>query len=161
MIAKNGIDWTAMGFTVYGECPEYGSTKRKRNNVSHESKRNISFTPAYRLWANLLQRDRGNEWSKIILCEEWKNFENFEKWYNENYYDVGDDNMSFLCNLFDPENIYASPETCCFLPHSIKTKNRRDARLKGLVEKYNDFLPEKVRIYYENYYKAVTNGKVE
>ena len=76
MVTKNGIDWTAMGFTVYGECPEYGSTKRKRNNVSHESKRNISFTPAYKLWQRLIRVDRGQEIPNLRdnLCEQWKEF---------------------------------------------------------------------------------------
>lgn len=161
MIAKNGIDWDAMGFTVYGECPAYGSTKRKRQNVSKDSKRNISFTPAYRLWSRLIQMDRGNQYPKITLCKEWKEFECFEKWYDENYYEVGDDNMSFCYNLFDTDNAFASPETCCFLPFCIKTKNRRDARLRKLVDEYKDSMPEKVRVFYEDFFKAVDNGKME
>lgn len=116
LIAKNGIDWTAMGFTVYGECPAYGSTKRKRNNVNHESKRNISFTPAYKLWARLLQIDRGTTYT---LCEEWKQFENFEKWYNENFYKVENDNINFSFRFFDVHNEYIAPETSCFLPYCI------------------------------------------
>lgn len=116
LIAKNGIDWTAMGFTVYGECPVYGSTKRKRNNVNHESKRNISFTPAYKLWVRLLQMDRGTTYT---LCEEWKQFENFEKWYNENFYKVENDNINFSFRFFDVHNEYIAPETSCFLPYCI------------------------------------------
>ena len=120
LIAKNGIDWTAMGFTVYGECPEYGSTKRKRNNENHESKRNISFTPAYKLWSRLLQIDRGNsKGCSGILCDEWKQFDCFEKWYNENYYAIENEKMEFSYRFFDIYNDFISPKTSCFLPIGI------------------------------------------
>ena len=134
LIAKNGIDWTAMGFTVYGECPEYGSTKRKRNNVNHESKRNISFTPAYKLWARLLQMDRGTTY---ILCEEWKQFENFEKWYNENFYKVENDNINFSFRFFDVHNEYIAPETSCFLPYCINNMISKIISDDGLLINVN------------------------
>ena len=41
MIAKNGIDWEAMGFTVYGECPEYKGYIHKTH--SRDKKINISY----------------------------------------------------------------------------------------------------------------------
>lgn len=31
MIAKNGIDWDAMGFTVYGECPDIYKIHGRKN----------------------------------------------------------------------------------------------------------------------------------
>ena len=158
LIGKNGIDWTAMGFTVYGECPAYGSTKRKRNNVSHESKRNISFTPAYKLWARLLQMDRGTTY---ILCEEWKQFENFEKWYNENYYEVEADSMEFTYRLFDVDNTILSPDTSCFLPRSINRINKRNYQLIELVKQYECFMPDNVRKHCEKLCEVLTNGKVE
>lgn len=120
LIAKNGIDWTAMGFTVYGECPEYGSTKKKRQNIGGDKTRNISFIPSYKLWSRLIQIDRGNvKGYSGILCEEWKQFETFEKWYNENFYKVENDNMNFSFRFFDVHNEYITPETSCFLPYCI------------------------------------------
>lgn len=146
MIAKNGIDWTAMGFTVYGDCPAYGSTKYKRSKTTgDDSKRNITFTPAHKLWQRLVQKDRGNDYLKITLCEEWKNFYNFEKWYKENYYDVIEEQMNFSYTFFDKDNTYVSAETSCFLPKSIRWRNRADCRLIELFDKYKDKMPENVR----------------
>ena len=122
MIAKNGIDWDTMGFTVYGECPKYGEgvcykkSKNKRN-----TDRNITFLPSHRLWQRIIQIDRGNELPNLKdnLCEEWKEYENFEKWYNENYYDVEGEKVEFSYRFFDVMNTYISPEMCCFLPHDL------------------------------------------
>lgn len=163
MIGKNGIDWDAMGFTVYGECPAYGSTKYKRNKASNDSKRNITFTPAYKLWSRLIQKDRGNDYPRITLCEEWKDFYNFEKWYNENYYDVLEERMDFSYTFFNMDNTYVSAETSCFLPNSILFVNKMDCRLTELVEKYKDKMPEKVRKQCEKLCEELKNsyGKVE
>lgn len=159
MITKNGIDWDAMGFTVYGECPAYGSTKYRRNNVGSDNNlychaRNITFTPAYKLWSRLIQKDRGNDYPRITLCEEWKEFYKFEKWYNENYYDVIEEQMNFSYTFFNRDNTYVSAETSCFLPCSIFRVNKMDTHLRILVEKYKDKMPEKVREQCKNYVRS-------
>lgn len=53
MIAKNGIDWETMGFTVYGECPEYKGYIHKIH--SKDKKINISYEKSYKLWERLIQ----------------------------------------------------------------------------------------------------------
>lgn len=156
MIAKNGIDWEAMGFTVYGECPAYGSTKRKRQNVSKDSERNISFTPAYKLFQRLIQIDRGNaKGYNGILCEEWKQFDCFEKWYNENYYVIENEKMQFSYKFFDIYNDFISPKTSCFLPMSINNivKNL------GCNYKNNGLLLNVERHNRSQLYKIIMNNK--
>lgn len=147
MIAKNGIDWDAMGFTVYGKCPAYQGVG-KSINTAKTRKRNVTYTKAYRVWSMLLRMDRGWEWSKGELCEEWKEFENFEKWFDENYYEIPDDKMEFSFKLFNPDNTYISPETSCFLPLSInKIVSRKKILRKQFIEfaeKYKDSLPKTV-----------------
>lgn len=117
MIAKNGIDWEAMGLKVTGECPEYMSHK----SLNKVGERNITFTPAYKLWQRLVRVDRGQEILSLKdnLCEQWKDFNVFEKWYKQNYYEVEGDDMEFSYRFFDIYNTYISPETSCFLPKSI------------------------------------------
>lgn len=123
MIAKNGIDYEAMGFVVYGECPEYkGMFNRK--NMSKE--RNISFLPSYKIWSRLIQIDKGNANQRGNLCEEWKEFENFEKWYNDNFYQIVGETMELSDKFFDINNDTYSPDKCCFLPQTI---NRTVSRL--------------------------------
>lgn len=162
LIGKNGIDWDAMGFTVYGECPPYGSTRRKRNNVGRNSKENISHTPQYRLWARLLQIDRGNvKGQRGTLCEEWKVFANFKKWYDENYYVVDDNETQFTYKFFDCDNTMISPQKSCFLPRKIMHKKVKDNQFVELIDKYKNAMPDNVKIYCEKLCKEVANGKVE
>lgn len=137
LIAKNGIDWDAMGFTVYGECPAYGSTKLKRQNIGKDKTRNISFIPSYKLWSRLIQIDRGNFGTEGILCEEWKQFENFEKWYNENIYEIKNDNVNFSFRFFDIHNKYITPETSCFLPICINNIVKKIVSDDGLLINVN------------------------
>lgn len=55
----------------------------------------------------------------VTVCEEWKNFSVFEKWY-ENY-EYKPEDWHLDKDLLSPEGgpkVY-SPETCCFIPHKI------------------------------------------
>lgn len=119
MIAKNGIDWDAMGFVVYGECPEYKGWKK----INRNKERNVTFTPAYKLWQRLIRVDRGQEIPNLRdnLCEQWKEFSVFEKWYEQNHYEVEGEDVEFSYRFFDIYNTYVSPETSCFLPKNINS----------------------------------------
>ena len=53
----------------------------------------------------------------VTVCDEWHNFQNFAKWYEDNYpkdgrkYDLDKDRLSVGIKVY-------SPETCCFLTHA-------------------------------------------
>lgn len=122
MIAKNGIDWNAMGFTVYGECPEYKSTLPKASKAYRDKTKNISHTPAYKIWSRLIQIDKGNAKNQAgILCDEWREFENFNKWYENNYYEIVGEKMELSHKLYSLNNQLMSPEMSCFLPTTINS----------------------------------------
>lgn len=148
MIAKNGLNWNAMGFTVYGECPKYKSTLHKTSKNHRNKDKNISFTPAYKMWSILLRIDRGTEFGRSgVLCEEWKDFDNFSKWYDENYYAIDGERTELSYKLFDFENEYISPETTCYIPSSINYnyyKPHYDTWLANKVEQYKNIMPERV-----------------
>ena len=104
MIAKNGIDWTELGFVVHGECPEY----KKYNVVIGK---NVAFKKSYRDW---------NRWKNFSnVCEEWLDFANFNEWFGENYYTVGDEIMDLCRNLLNQDNNEFSPNECVFIPRRI------------------------------------------
>lgn len=118
MIAKNGIDWDAMRFTVYGECPEY----KGYINRSHSKDKNIniSYEKSYTLWERLIQIDRGNEGNNAnSLCEQWKQYENFKKWYDENFYEMDNEKLEFSYKFWDVNNDIISPETSVLIPTEI------------------------------------------
>ena len=55
----------------------------------------------------------------VKVCEEWKCFSNFQKWYNENIYEIENEKVHLDKDiLVDGNNIY-SPETCIFVPQRI------------------------------------------
>ena len=96
----------------------------------------------YGIWRNIHER-AGNFDSKhpsykdVTVCEEWWNFQNFAKWYNERRYDTGED---FLCidkDLLVPGNREYAPDKCCLIPNSINEIFRNYENYK----KNNDGLP--------------------
>lgn len=55
----------------------------------------------------------------VKVCEKWKCFANFQKWYNENIYEIENEKVHLDKDiLVDGNNIY-SPETCIFVPQRI------------------------------------------
>ena len=64
-----------------------------------------------------------------IVCEEWHNFQNFAKWYEENYYDVDGERMCLDKDILVKHNKIYSPDTCIFVPETINllfTKRQND-----------------------------------
>ena len=56
MIAKNGLNWNAMGFTVYGECPKYKSTLHKTSKNHRNKDKNISCALPEKIDSKKLQK---------------------------------------------------------------------------------------------------------
>ena len=55
----------------------------------------------------------------ITVCEEWLDFANFNEWFNENYYTVGNETMDLCRNLLNQDNDEFSPDECVFVPRRI------------------------------------------
>lgn len=124
MIAKNGIDWTELGFVVHGECPEY----KKYNVVIGK---NVAFKKSYRDW---------NRWKNFSnVCEEWLDYDQFNKWYEENHYTVDGERTMLSYRFWNFRNQHIVPEECVFLPEKIYF-------LMQIYEKPDDELPRGVHI---------------
>ena len=98
----------------------------------------------YGIWRNIHER-AGNFDSKhpsykdVTVCEEWWNFQNFAKWYNERRYDTGED---FLCidkDLLVPGNREYAPDKCCLIPNSINEIFRNSQNSKH-YKGYSDII---------------------
>ena len=55
------------------------------------------------------------------VCEEWHNFQNFAKWYNENYYEIDGEIMCLDKDILFKNNKVYSPKTCIFVPERINS----------------------------------------
>ena len=89
---------------------------------------------SYIYWRTMITRCYSDEYHKLEptyigceVCDEWKCYENFEKWCNENYYEVENERTEIDKDILIKGNKIYSPETCVFIPQRINklfTKNQ-------------------------------------
>lgn len=84
------------------------------------------FTQNYLRWISMIRRcydekhiNRHKTYADCFICEEWHNFQNFAKWYDENYYQCGDEKMDLDKDILVKGNKLYSPNTCMFVPKRI------------------------------------------
>lgn len=88
---------------------------------------NGQLTNYYEVWRSMIKRCYNNicqnkqpSYKHCIVCEEWHNFQNFAKWFEENYYEVKDSGKMHLDkDILHKGNKVYSPETCVFVPQRI------------------------------------------
>lgn len=107
------------------------------------------LTTQYSYWSNMLKRCYDERYKikkptykKATVCEEWLNFQNFAKWFDENWYETGEDVICLDKDILNKGNKVYSNETCVFVPDRInKLFVKRDLK-RGEdcigVKKYNN-----------------------
>lgn len=85
-----------------------------------------ALTGEYKSWQSMLQRCydekhllRQPSYIGCTVCEEWHNFQNFAKWYKNNYYEVKDKVMCLDKDILIKKNKEYSPASCIFVPQEI------------------------------------------
>ena len=78
-------------------------------------------TPQYKTWQNMLQRcydektqKRNPSYKGCTVCKHWHNFQNFAKWYIENYPEDGRPYQLDKDIKVNGNKVY-SPDTCVFV----------------------------------------------
>lgn len=71
----------------------------------------------------------------VVVCQEWLNFQNFAKWYEENYIEGYEIDKDILCNILHKEIKIYSPETCLFLPKELNCFLIGDCLFSGIIFK--------------------------
>lgn len=79
----------------------------------------------YSIWNSMKYRcNNVSTYENCDICDEWLIYDNFEKWYKENYYEVKGEKMSIdkdiICLTNSIDKIY-SPNTCLILPQRINS----------------------------------------
>ena len=94
----------------------------------YKASENNKSTKCYNTWNNMLKRCYDEKVHKkyptyigCSVCEEWHNFQNFAKWYEENYYEVEGEVMCLDKDILCKNNKIYSPSTCIFVPKSINS----------------------------------------
>lgn len=148
-------DWTAknMQYTAFknGEikCPYERRTfgVGYMGEGKYKSKENGKITRVYKTWQSMLQRCYDEKYHEIRptyigceACDEWHNFQNFAKWYEENYYEIEGERMNLDKDILVKHNKIYSPETCVFVLQAInklfvKNDNARGESVIGTTLK--------------------------
>lgn len=91
---------------------------------------------SYQIWQKMMQRcydpkfhNKQPTYSGITVCEEWMSYENFKKWFDNNYYEIDGEIMCLDKDILLKNNIIYSPKTCIFVPKRINnlfTKRQND-----------------------------------
>lgn len=113
-------------------------------------------TKMYAVWSSMLQRcyDKDvkhnlDSYSNCTVCEQWLNFQNFAKWFDNNYYEIEGQKMQLDKDILYKGNKIYSPDTCMFVPQEINLMFRKNCNLnykkmKNMVNKYNGLIPDKL-----------------
>lgn len=89
---------------------------------------NIKKLKSYKVWRDMIIRcystnenirKKFRSYDDCIVCDEWHNFTNFNKWYENNYYCIKDEVMEIDKDILNKGNKIYSPETCCIVPSLI------------------------------------------
>lgn len=110
---------------------------------------NKKKTPQYRCWENMMGRCYYEKTPRyeayggkgVFVCEEWLNYQNFAKWFDDNFKEGCDLDKDIL-----GDGMSYSPEVCRFIPQKLNKLlttsptrlNRRDNNLpEGVVPNGN------------------------
>lgn len=149
-----------------------GNTKGSQNGTIKKS---------YKVWYSMLNRcyseklhNREPNYKDCSVCDEWLCYENFEKWYNDNYYKVDDEKMCLDKDIIVKNNKLYSPNTCIFVPQNINSLFVKSNKIRGNLpigvsynRSRNNFLVQcctenkRIRLYFRNVEDAFNAYKKE
>jgi len=123
----------------------YGEYSAKTNN-----KLNVSYSR----WLGILKRCYyesyiidNPSYKGCSVAEEWHNFQNFAKWFEENWKPWMDSSWQIDKDILIKGNKIYSPETCCFVPHQInnlylKSNCKNKEMPLGVIKKGKRFVAQ-------------------
>ena len=99
----------------------------------------------YSLWSNMIKRCYDTEVQERQPCyigctvtREWHNFQNFAKWYEENWKEYMDSEWHLDKDMICKDCKIYSPETCAFIPREINNFSKINLKvskhLKGVIK---------------------------
>ena len=104
----------------------------------YKVKENGKRTRVYQTWHDMLtrcydekHRYKNPTYKDCEVLEKWLCFQNFGKWYEENYYEIEGEKMCLDKDILIKGNKIYSPETCMFVPHNINVLFTKSDRNRG------------------------------
>lgn len=104
----------------------------------YKTKINGKRTKCYKTWQGMLERcynpkchGKHPTYINCKVCEEWLCFQNFAKWYYENYYEIDGERMCLDKDILHRNNKIYSPENCIFVSERINTLFIKCDKMRG------------------------------
>lgn len=105
----------------------------------YKSKVNNKKTKQYKSWIAMFQRcynikclEYRPTYIECTICEEWHSFQNYGKWFDNNYYEIENEKIEIDKDILTKGNKIYSPETCVFVPQNINKLFTKHGRKRGL-----------------------------
>jgi len=107
----------------------------------------------YAMWSKMLERcyseryqNKKPTYKGCEVCEEWYNFQNFAKWYYENYYEIKDEEMHLDKDILCKGNKIYSPQTCIIVPERINSLFTNSHNVRGELPIGCTFDNDRIRV---------------
>ncbi len=157
---KNPYDRNVRGVGYFGEGV-YTATDKNNPYVKR----------AFQVWSTMLERchkeesrERFPAYGNCLVCDEWHNYQNFRKWYDENYYEVGTERMHIDKDILYKNNRVYSPTTCLIVPQRINMLFVHKPNKDNLPNGINKTKSGKFRVRYNGkelgYFNSVEEGAI-
>ena len=111
---------------------------RRLGQGKYKSKINKKQTIQYQYWFDMMRRCYSKEFHKrsptykgCTVCEEWHNFQNFGKWFDDNFYTIDGERICLDKDILFKGNKIYSPETCVFVAKNINTLFTKHNKARG------------------------------
>ena len=66
-------------------------------------------------------KDNKPTYKECKVCNEWLNYQNFAKWFEDNYYTIENEKVALDKDILIKNNKIYSPNTCIFVPVRINS----------------------------------------
>lgn len=96
------------------------------SGVGYGVLRNDSKKPSFKVWHNMINRcysydkiDKYITYEDCEVCDQWKNFRNFDAWYNNTYPETTEVKFELDKDMKYKGNRVYSPEHCIWIPKKL------------------------------------------
>lgn len=106
--------------------------------LNKETRINGIQEESYKTWLQMLRRCysqkeqiRYPKYKECIVSNEWLCYDNFKKWYNDNFYQIDNEKMALDKDILIKGNKIYSPETCVFVSNRINVLFTKSNATRG------------------------------
>lgn len=118
---------------------------------------------AYKTWYNMIYRCHHSQgYEDVTVCDEWRDFSIFLKWYNNQYKERG---WHLDKDILSHNGRIYSPQTCCFLPPELNTFFEKHKKAKGYSfnkrrKKYEAYCRERGKYIHLGLYQTPAEARI-